>query len=292
MMLKKILLILAQATIIILAYIFCARPFQLKWGATLNEVSKSMVGDERIGENPSFFATRAITINDIPEKIWPWIIQMGYERAGFYGYDILENLGSKMGIYSANKILPEFQNFKTGDDLPISPVAHLSFYAIEPYKYLTWSEDKGKYPGAFIWALYPINESQTRLVSRIGWSYHWSEPSLILLDLFTEFADHIAVREILKGIKGHVEGNVDSFAKQTLNFFIYLIVFMIFIFIQSVLILLPLSLSKWVMGTVSGLVWLMTWYAPIPIWVGAIASCACILFFFKEPRFLKINRLV
>ena len=88
------------------AYIFIARPYQLGWGATRVEIDRSMPGDERRG-NPTFLATRAITIEDTPENIWPWLIQMGYGRAGFYGYDIIENLGSENGIYSADRIQPD-----------------------------------------------------------------------------------------------------------------------------------------------------------------------------------------
>jgi hypothetical protein len=253
-----------------------ARPFQLSWGATEIEIYRSMPGDERRGK-PIFLATRAITIEDTPENIWPWLIQMGYGRAGYYGYDILENLGSERGIYSADRILPEFQNFIIGDEVPISSVAQLYFYAIEPNEYLVWSEEKGEFPGAFTWAFYPIDENHTRLVSRIGWNYHWSEPSLLALDLFSEFSDHIAVREILYGVKGRVEGQSDTFARQTMEFVTYLLLFMIFVFTQFFLLLRPLTLKKWLVGLASGVAWLLTWYAPIPLWIGAVLGLLVIL---------------
>ena len=64
---------------------------------------------------------------------------MGYGRAGYYGYDILENLGSPRGIRSADRILPELQQYKVGDEVPISSVAHMVFYAIEPNRYIIWT---------------------------------------------------------------------------------------------------------------------------------------------------------
>ena len=73
---------LVQFGIIMAAYIFIARPYQLRWGATTVEISRSMPGDERRG-NPAFLATRAITIDDTPENIWPWLIQMGYGWAHY-----------------------------------------------------------------------------------------------------------------------------------------------------------------------------------------------------------------
>ena len=281
--LVRLLAVIKQVAIILIAYIIWARPFQLSWGATAFEINRSMPGDERRGKS-TFLATRAITINDIPENIWPWLIQMGYGRAGFYGYDILENLGSERGIYSADRILPEFQNFTIGDDVPISRVAHLSFYEIEPNEYLVWSEEKGEFPGAFTWALYPIDKEHTRLVSRIGWNYHWSEPSLLMLDIFTEFTDHIAVREILQGVKGRVEGQHKSFTKNTIEFVIYLILFIIFVFTQLFFLIRPLTLKKWFIGLGSGVAWLLTWYAPIPLWIGAILGLLVILGLVKVSR--------
>ena len=260
---------LIQIGIIMAAYIFIARPYQLGRGATTVEINRSMPGDERRGK-PAFLATRAITIDDTPENIWPWLIQMGYGRAGFFGYEIIENLGSEGGIYSADRILPEYQNFTVGDEVPISRVARLYFFEIEPNHYLVWSEDRGDTPGAFTWALYPIDESHTRLVSRIGWNFHWSEPNLLLLDFFTEFTDHLAVRKILQGVKGRVEGHPEVFAANTVEFTVYLALLLLFAFTQFFILLRPLTLKTWGIGFVSGATWLITWYAPIPLWVGVI----------------------
>lgn len=281
--LARFLAVLALVGIILTAYMIWARPYQLNWGATSVEINESMPGDERRGE-PMFLATRAITINDTPENIWPWLIQMGYGRAGYYAYDIIENLGSERGIQSADSILPEFQNFTIGDVVPISRVAHLSFYAIEPNEYMVWSEENGEFPGAFTWALYPIDKNHTRLVSRIGWNYHWSEPTVLALDIFTEFTDHLAIREILQGVKGRVEGNFDTFANQTIEFVIYLLLLMIFIFTQLFLLLRPFTWKKWFAGLASGVAWLLTWYAPMPLWIGAILGLLVIFGLMQASR--------
>ena len=124
--LKKTMAILALIGLVKAAYLLWARPYQLRWGATEEEVQRPMPGDE-LNPSPKFLATRAITIEATPEVIWPWLIQMGYKRAGFYGYDIFENLGSPHGIASAQSIVPEFQHFKVGDEVPISPAGSLVF---------------------------------------------------------------------------------------------------------------------------------------------------------------------
>jgi hypothetical protein len=286
--LVRVLAALVQFGIIMAAYIFIARPYQLVWGATRVEIDRSMPGDERRG-NSAFLATRAITIDDTPENIWPWLIQMGYGRAGFYGYDIIENLGSESGIYSADRILPEYQNFKVGDEVPLSRVAKLFFFEIEPNNYLVWSEDKGDTPGAFTWALYPIDGSHTRLVSRIGWNFHWSEPNLLLLDFFTEFTDHLAVREILRGVKGRVEGHPEAFAVNTVEFTVYLLILLWFAFTQFFLLLRPLTLKNWGIGFVTGVTWLITWYAPIPLWIGVILGLLIIVGLARSSIGFRVN---
>ena len=60
-----------------------ARPWHLRWGATAAELNAPMPGDDIVPGAP-FNATRAITFGAPPEQVWPWIVQLGYGRAGFY----------------------------------------------------------------------------------------------------------------------------------------------------------------------------------------------------------------
>jgi hypothetical protein len=267
--LKKLLAALLLVGLALAAYFLWARPYQLHWGATAEEINRAMPGDE-LNTSPNFLATRAITINDTPEEIWPWLVQMGYGRAGYYGYDILENLGSPRGMHSAQSILPEFQNFKVGDAVPISPAAMMQFYAIQPDQYLIWSGKTGGTYGAFTWALYPLDAEHTRLVSRIRWSYHWTQPGILALDLFSEFSDHIAVRKILQGVKGRVEGYSEPMALQNIEFAIYLAAALLFFAALVLVLLRPLTWRGWLAGLAAGIIWLVVWYAPVPVWVGAV----------------------
>lgn len=264
--LTKIMAVLALVSIVMAFYLFWARPYQLRWGATDNEVNQPLPGDE-INPHPTFLATRAITIEGKPEQIWPWLLQMGYGRAGFYAYDILENIGSPRGIRSADYIIPEFQQFKVGDSVPISPAGGLTFYAIEPNQYLIWRGDEAY--GGFIWALYPLDNSHTRLVSRARLSYSWNRPTQLVLDIFTEFADHLAIRKILQGVKGRVEGKIEPLAQANIEFVIYLTSFLIFLTAIILIFLRPLSWCNWLASLAAGTAWLITWYAPISIWIAA-----------------------
>lgn len=262
----RVIAALALVGLVMAIYLFLARPYQLRWGATEEEVHRPMPGDT-LNLHPTFLATRAITINGTPEAIWPWLLQMGYGRAGFYGYDIFENLGSPSGIHSAESILPEFQNFSVGDEVPISPAGGLVFYAIEPNQYLIW---RGEGWGSHILGLYPLDQDHTRLVSRLRWSHNLAKPGQLAIDLFTEFTDHLAVRKILQGIKGRVENHSEPMAQANIEFFIYLAAALIFLWMIILILIRPFTWPGWFTGFAAGMAWLITWYAPLPIWSGAL----------------------
>ena len=261
--LKKILAVLSVILAFAACYCYVARPYQLRRGATDEEVQRPMPGDE-LNPQPTFLATRAITINAPASVIWPWLVQMGFDRAGFYGYDIIEGIGSKSGIQSAKAILPRFQHISVGDKVPISMVATTTMYAIEPYKYLIWSGDANDAAkGGFTWALYPIDSGHTRLISRIRWTHHWNNLKLMPLNLFTELTDHLAVRKILPGIKVRAEGgNIPSMAFLSIEFFIYLATAVSFLISIIRLLVQPLTGKSYLRCMVSGLVWLLIWYSP------------------------------
>jgi hypothetical protein len=97
-------------------YLRFIRPWQLRWGATDEEVGRAMVGDDVV-KSPTFNATRAVTIQARPEEIWPWLVQIGVTRAGWYSYNWMDNLGRP----SADRIVPELQHVAVGDLIPMSP---------------------------------------------------------------------------------------------------------------------------------------------------------------------------
>src|ERR1700726_1185039 len=102
--------------IVVLAVAFFGlyRPWHLKWGATAEDLARSMSGDD-IVRRPIFNATRVVTIDARPEDIWPWIVQIGFGRAGWYSIDLFDNLGR----HSSERIMPELQHMEVGDLVPL-----------------------------------------------------------------------------------------------------------------------------------------------------------------------------
>lgn len=178
---------------------------------------------------------------------------------------------------SADHIVPELQHIAVGDPLPLSAAGGLVFNAIAPNRYLVWSGAKGPFPGGFTWALYPIDASHTRLVSRIQWSHHWTQPLALIMDLFTEFTDHLAVRKILHGVKERVEGQVESFARQTFEFVTLVWAFVVFLVSIWLVLRRPLTSHRWRVTLIAGAAWLVVWYASIPLWLCVAVNGVVIL---------------
>jgi hypothetical protein len=197
-LLYAVLIVLCATVVAVVAYLLVFRPWQLRWGATDEELERAMPGDDLVA-NPDLDATRGLTVNARPEDIWPWLTQMGYRRAGFYSYDRLDNAG----IPSAERVLPEYRNLKVGDEVPIDRVHNMEVVALEPNREMTWN-----LPGhgfTWAWGLYPEGEGRTRLVSRIRMKYVWKWP--VILGYFViDVGDFIMMRKCMLGIKRRAEG--------------------------------------------------------------------------------------
>ncbi len=116
---KAILRLLLVCLAALAVYAVAVRPWFLSWGATAREIRKTLPGDSVLPNAPSA-ATRAITIQAAPERVWPWIAQIGQDRGGFYSYAWLENLfGCR--IVNAGRIHPEWQDVKPGDGVRLHP---------------------------------------------------------------------------------------------------------------------------------------------------------------------------
>ena len=170
------------------------RPWARTWGATDEEIDRPMPGDDVV-ESPIFDATRAVTIAASPEEIWPWLVQMGYLRAAFYSWDRLDN----DGIPSAERILPELQDLRVGDLIPLSHDATAKVEILESagQLLLVFQGDTG---ATWAWGLYATTADKTRLVTRLRVGTGGIRSRLVL-DAF----EIIMMRKCLLGIKRRAE---------------------------------------------------------------------------------------
>ena len=159
-----------------------------------------MPGDQII-RRPTFIVTRAITIEARPEEIWPWIVQIGFKRAGFYSYDLLDNLGRP----SAERIIPELQNIEVGTWIPMSgKVSEETAFRVkrfEPNRWMLWE----KAASTWAWKLRPIDENTTRLIIRLRCHYRLTKLTILTDLLLMEIADFPMMRKLMLGIRERAE---------------------------------------------------------------------------------------
>lgn len=181
------------AAILLTAYYLIVQPWHSRWGATDEEVTRSMPGDKLLPEASG--TTRAITIEAQPEDVWPWLVQIGYGRAGWYSYDWIDNDGRP----SSDRILPELQSLEIGDRILMVPGMGPLVKAIEQNRYIL----SGGEADTWCLGLFPTDEG-TRLVSR--WRADW--PKSLATLFWVAISDpgaFIMERKMLKGIKRRVE---------------------------------------------------------------------------------------
>ena len=114
-------------------YALVLRPRLLRWGATTAELRAAYPGADLIPGGIRG-ATMAVTIDAPPARVWPWLVQMGCDRAGWYSWDRLDNAG----VPSAQEIHPEWQHIDVGDHLASTPSGRTWFEvaAVEPERFL------------------------------------------------------------------------------------------------------------------------------------------------------------
>ena len=175
------------------------RPWQLRWGATDAEIKHAMPGDDMV-RAPSFNATRAVTIHASAENIYPWIVQMGVTRAGWYSYDLLDNLGRP----SAENILTEHQTIQVDNVIPMSPDGKQGMRVkdFSNNKWMLWWDGKGY--SSWVWDIQPEGEADSRLVTRVRVKYRLLSPA-IAFNLLVEFFDIVMMRKCMLGIKRRAE---------------------------------------------------------------------------------------
>lgn len=198
---------LLYGLIVIALYFAFIRDLQMNWGATSADVNRTMMGDELL-EEPEMNATRAIEINVRPEEVWPWIVQIGYNRGGFYGFDNLDNRGHR----SADSILPQFQDLQVGDSIPGGEYKGQIFYILEvvemePGREMAWVFLKGTPWGGATWSwrLYEVDDRRSRLVTRLRQKYTFDSFQGVVLWSMIDAIEILMMRTTLRGIKMRAE---------------------------------------------------------------------------------------
>lgn len=180
------------------------KPWYSRWGATIDELTQSLPGDEFVPNSRGGY-TQAINIRTSASFVWPWLVQIGQDKGGFYSYELLENMVG-CNIHNADRILTEHQNIKTGDKIIMHPKAPMiPVIIVDPMKALVYGGRQDENT-ANIWTFF-INEKGggTRLISRWSFDYKPGFVNRLAYNWFLEPIGAVMQRKMLLGIKQRAE---------------------------------------------------------------------------------------
>ncbi len=231
---RKLILVLAGLGVLGVIVARMADRWRTTWGVLPIEAVKDLPGDELIPEAASS-ETRGITIDAPPSAVWPWLVQMGYGRGGWYSYDAID-----MGQPSATTILPEHQQLAVGDLLPTHPGGGFEVKVLDPERALVVYSDTalarsqqeaareagverastnveatgaamtfaqpGEFAASWAFILEPLDGNRTRLVERVrAWFGGGEQPWMRFTLPMMGFGIFVMVRRQLLGIRDRAE---------------------------------------------------------------------------------------
>jgi len=209
-------------------YASVIRPWQLRRGATDAEVRRSLPGDDLVSD-PKCGYTQAVTIKASVSEVWPWLVQIGYKRAGWYSHDFLHRLMGIAGSVddehgSAKRIIPKLQDLKVGDVVEIAPGMGYVVAGIEPEQALILQSrvDTGKWESlsssdplpekylssSWVWFLEEIDETTTRLIVRVRSDHNPGLLSTLSAGIPNELGSLVMQPKTLRVLKQRVEMSV------------------------------------------------------------------------------------
>ncbi|MFI5255010.1 MAG: hypothetical protein ACHQ15_06100 [Candidatus Limnocylindrales bacterium] len=215
-------------------YLTVVRPLWKRWAIDPAEAARPLPGDDLV-TSPKLVDTRGITIAASPGAVWPWLVQMGYGRAGWYSYDAID-----MSHPSARQIMPEHQALALGDTMPVAPGSGFEVRVLEPDRALVLYLDDvhvrgqaaaahegealpptpanlrrsggaigtltpGEFQASWALVLEPTDDGQTRLIERFRLASAMAgRPAEIMAGLL-DFGAFVMTRRQMRTLKARVE---------------------------------------------------------------------------------------
>jgi hypothetical protein len=180
-------------------------------GAVPPDERRALEGDDILG-TARLQKTHAVTIEAPASRVWPWLVQMGASRAGWYSYDLLDN----GGVHSAEVIVPELQRLSVGDVIPALPGSPDGFAVLRLERerslvlgdpaLLPGGRKQGGPPWQTTWAfvLEPVGDTATRLVVRARADFE-PRPSLAVAGSMLAVAHEVMERRQLRNLRRRAE---------------------------------------------------------------------------------------
>lgn len=193
-------------------YAIFIRPWLRRWGATDEEARERLPGDDVV-KQPRYQATHAVTIHAPIDRVWPWLVQIGQGRGGFYSYEVLENLVG-CDIHNADRIVPEWQDLEVGDEVWLVPKdssvrVYYQVLEVQPPHVLVLGPhgdpreaiEQGLPWPSWAFVMREVGEESTRLIVRTRHDFKPDLAGLLVNKYGMELAHFVMERKMLLGIK-------------------------------------------------------------------------------------------
>ena len=180
------------------------RRWALRFGTTVDERLDTLPGDDQV-PFPDLVATRAVTIAAAADRVWPWVVQIGQGRGGFYSYSSLENLVGA-NIHNADRIASAWQDLHVGDQVLLAQNMPLDVVHVDPgHALVLGGTDQPGSPVLFSWSfvLRGLPDGCTRLLVRERYGY--VRPWARLVVEPTSLVSFLMSQRMLRGIKERAE---------------------------------------------------------------------------------------
>lgn len=224
-MYSPVVVVLLTVAAVVLLFVLVVRPWYVNWGASKEMVARPLPGDELVPK-PRLSSTRSIIIKAPVNRVWPWLVQLGWGRAGWYNHDWINCglFGARYyeGKHSSTRILPQFQSLKVGDIIPMSSAqAGWDVVALEPNRLMVLKARVDLQTGAYLepgvpWPPKYLNSSEVYLLEelddgttrftvrdRMDFRTGWADTVLIAM----EPGYFIQESAFMQGVKRRAEAN-------------------------------------------------------------------------------------
>jgi hypothetical protein len=201
----KILIVLIGLGVLAVAVIALLTPWMDRWGATNEEIAGTYPGDELLAV-PASFVNRAVTIHATPEKIYPWIVQLGADKGGYYSYSWFETHLLNCRLVNADQIHNEWQDLKVGDQVKMCPgdsgPPPYTVAMIKPDRVVVLGhQENGKWVDIWQFVIVPQSDGSSRLIlhtrtNAVGGFWDVIHPGVFIME-----------RGMLLGIRDRAEAN-------------------------------------------------------------------------------------
>ncbi|GAP09624.1 hypothetical protein BECAL_00774 [Bellilinea caldifistulae] len=223
---KRILIGVVTVVIFLSAGFYWASRQIPTWGSSAQEINLALPGDELI-PSPELIWNHAITVQALPQQIYPWLVQIGDSRAAFYSITFIENLfcmtTGECHYKNADRIHEEWQNPTRGEQGII--INYLVIQDYQPDEFvLARNSTALPLQWTWLWYVYPIGENTSRLVVR----HRIDTPQDVPMGIFNLIMNsgYVMERGMMLGIRERAEGRIPSPLTESVGALIWLLVFL------------------------------------------------------------------